>query len=95
MNCLDWRGTTITRHTEVPVDKAFASGAKISWLGPNEAPDKLIQPRPTHFPSKWTPSYAQPVIGPAYNEPKYSPWFYGQAPDLQRLVGNAVPGFGA
>lgn len=85
----------LTYHTEVPVNQAFASGPRIDWLKPGVDPNTPTKPRPTEFPEHWIGNPGQPIIGTPYKESKHSPWLYGERPDLQRLIGNATPGYGS
>jgi hypothetical protein len=80
---------------EVPVNEAFAQPVRINWLQPGEDPNKPTTPRPTIFPTYWKPHPEQRIIGPPYKEQRAAPWLYGETPNLERLVGNAILGYGA
>lgn len=80
---------------EMPVDAIFAPAAPYNWLAPGVDPNLRIKARPTVFPTHWRPNPAQPICGPPYKEVRHGPWFYGEKPDLQRLIGNATPGYGS
>ncbi len=97
---IDWRSAppfTINKHTEYPVNCIFAPVVRINWLVAGVDPNLPLQPRPTEFPDAWKESPGQPRIGKQglQMESKKAPWFYGEAADLVRLVGNAVVGHGA
>ena len=85
----------LTYHTEVPVNQAFASGPRMNWLKLGVDPNTPIKPMPTTFPVHWIGNPAQSIIGTPYKELKSAPWLYEEKPNLQRLVGNATPGFGS
>jgi len=82
---------------EVPVDKAFAPAGKIDWLKPGVDPNTMKGVSRPQFPTIHTPiNVGQKPIGvPAPKQVKHEPWFYGETPDLVRLVGNAARGFGS
>ncbi len=93
------------------VDDIFAKPAHIEWLKPGVDPNKPAAARPFVPPEAWKGFPGQPIIGgrplvpgsdatllrleltPAVQQK--APWLYGEAPDLQRLIGNAVAGHGS
>jgi hypothetical protein len=87
-------------HTEVPAT-AFAPSVRINWFSPGV--DQSAPAAATHFkaPTAWVQTSGQPILrlsqlqqaAAACQKPKL--WLYGETPDLIRLIGNAVPGFGA
>ena len=80
---------------EKPVDSVFAPAATIDWLKPGVDPNKPASARPFVAPEAWKGFPGQPIIGGRQPPAQRSPWFYGEAPDLQRLIGNATPGYGS
>jgi hypothetical protein len=82
---------------EVPVDIAFAKAGKIDWLKPGVDPNTMIGASRPVFPTKHIPiNVGQKPIGvPVPKQVKHDPWFYGETPDLIRLIGNAAKGFGS
>ncbi len=82
-------------HREKPIDEIFAKSARIDWLKPGVDPNKPAMARPFVPPEAWKESPAQPIIGRKLAPASKAPWFYGEAPDLQRLIGNAVAGHGS
>lgn len=82
---------------EVPVDKAFAPAGKIDWLKPGVDPNSVKYVSRPQVPTVHIPiNVGQKPIGiQNYVAKKHDPWFYGETPDLMRLVGNAAKGFGS
>ena len=96
---IDWHSQTpftINKHTEYPVNCVFAESKRIDWFSAGTDPNLPIVPRPTEFPRVWQGSPGQPLIGRQglQEGAKKAPWLYGETPDLQHLIGNAVPGYG-
>lgn len=80
-------------HTEVPAT-AFAPPVRINWFIPGVDPAAAAASQ-FKAPAPWVPTSAQPILSiPSAQQPKEQ-WFFGEKPDLIRLIGNAVPGFGA
>ncbi len=96
---IDWRHAppfTINRHKEYDVNCKFAPAARIDWLKPGVDPSTQCKALPTEMPTPWKESPGQPILGkPQVQRPTPAPWFYGEAPDLMRLVGNAARGYGS
>ena len=96
---IDWRSAppfTINRHTEYPVNCIFAAAKPINWFAKGVDPStQCRQLTPTEFPPKWQESPAQPILSRPVAELPKAPWFYGETPDLVRLVGNAAKGHGS
>lgn len=97
---IDWRMAppfTINKHTEYPVNCMFAPATPINWMVAGVDPNLPLVPRPTEFPKVWQESPAQRQIGrqELQEGAKKTPWLYGETPDFKRLIGNAVPGYGA
>jgi hypothetical protein len=81
-------------HTEVPA-ASFAPPVRINWFTPGVDPTAPAVATPFKAPTAWVLTPAQPILSiPSAQQPKER-WFFGEKPDLIRLIGNAVPGFGA
>lgn len=85
----------LTAHAEVPIT-AFALPVHINWFVPGVDPAAAASEVPFKAPAPWVSTPGQPIIGlTTAAAPRPQPWLYGETPDLYRLIGNAVPGYGA
>ena len=80
---------------ERPVDEIFAKGQQIDWFKSGVDPNRPAVSRPFVPPEAWKGFPGQPIIGGRPPCSQKAPWFYGEAPDLTRLTGNAIPGYGS
>ncbi len=89
------RASFLIAHTEVPIS-SFAASIRPNWLVPagevfaTETPNGYRPPLPS-----WAPTLGQPILSVPSPIKPAAPWLYGETPDLNRLIGNAVPGYGA
>lgn len=85
--------------SERPVDEIFMRAAKIDWLKPGVSEVSLSAKQAMAYsfvpPEAWKGFPGQPIIGGRPPTQQKAPWLYGEAPDLQRLIGNATPGYGS